>query len=293
MSDGVPRTVESIIRLQGAKDTKKDGIEDLPREPIPAAFIPFWENRIVLASKLRLNLKPILCFLGTHGKFPTAEKFGNSSVITSDDIHLLFKYVLKEPKFSDITKTVLLEAILKEKPIDAIVLQESRLGSNEILLLCEILKTNPTIEALVLTSNNIGDKGVQYIAELLKVNRRINDLALGDNSITDQGMRYLMEAYKENSNLIELRLEENKISSQGAGILAIAIASNPNLKLSVLHLRGNPLGDDGLELLLRALNKKADITQFNLDIGYNYLSDVSRERLRKFCEDNPKITVEY
>jgi hypothetical protein len=113
------------------------------------------------------------------------------------------------------------------------------------------LRSNSVITWLNLSSNkDVGARGAQALAEMLCVNTVLKELYLFGCSIGDEGARHLAVALQRNRMLQELDLCENGITHKGAAFAAV-LPFNQTLKR--LSLSFNPLGDDGVEALAKAV----------------------------------------
>jgi Ran GTPase-activating protein (RanGAP) involved in mRNA processing and transport len=82
---------------------------------------------------------------------------------------------------------------------------------------------------LSLSSNHLCDNGIQVLAKALTFNNSTLDtLALHSTGITDKGVEYLAEMLKTNRTMMELRLSGNEIGNQGVQLLAKALTHHNN-----------------------------------------------------------------
>lgn len=101
-------------------------------------------------------------------------------------------------------------------------------------LVC-VLKDNPPLQALRLNNNKIGDEGAKALAEALADNSTLISLELTNNWIGNDGANALTMALQHNISLKKLHLDRNNIEDDGVQGLANALKNNANLELLVLE----------------------------------------------------------
>nr|XP_061796618.1 NACHT, LRR and PYD domains-containing protein 12-like [Nerophis lumbriciformis] len=163
------------------------------------------------------------------------------------------------------------------------VLSQCQITEKGCISLAEALKLNPShLQELDLSHNNLSDEGVEIISKgLASPNCILQILGLKHCKITKRGCVYLAEALTLNpSHLQELHLCGNDLSDKGVEILSKEVASphgilkvlkaswcritkngcvflaealKLNFYLRELHLEGNNLSDEGVEILSKEL----------------------------------------
>ncbi|XP_057687833.1 uncharacterized protein LOC130904278 [Corythoichthys intestinalis] len=162
-------------------------------------------------------------------------------------------------------------------------LSQCQITEKGCISLAEALKLNPShLQELDLSHNNLSDEGVEIISKgLASPNCILQILGLKHCKITKRGCVYLAEALTLNpSHLQELHLCGNDLSDKGVEILSKEVASphgilkvlkaswcritkngcvflaealKLNFYLRELHLEGNNLSDEGVEILSKEL----------------------------------------
>ncbi|XP_043219233.1 ran GTPase-activating protein 1-like isoform X2 [Amphibalanus amphitrite] len=150
----------------------------------------------------------------------------------------------------------------------------SRLENPGALRLAEFFKRVKTMEKVVMPQNGIYHEGVQALAEALSENPALQHLDLNDNLLTPKGARALAKSLPKMEELRVLNLNDCLLRAAGARAVAAAIrGNNPKLEelhlafnevtraaavdlveaaagresLSLVHLDGNQLGEEGIE----------------------------------------------
>jgi hypothetical protein len=114
------------------------------------------------------------------------------------------------------------------------------------------LRSNSVITWLRLSYNkDIGPRGAKVLGEMLYVNTALKSLFLFDCGVGDEGAGHLAVALRRSRTLEELGLGSNGITHVGAAAIAAVLPFNQTLKH--LQLNDNPLGDDGVEVLTKAV----------------------------------------
>ncbi|XP_076989655.1 NACHT, LRR and PYD domains-containing protein 4 [Tamandua tetradactyla] len=120
-------------------------------------------------------------------------------------------------------------------------------------LLCEALRhPDCTLETLVLTYCNLSGSCWENLSEALLHNKSLIHLDLSANALEDNGFKLLCEVFKHtNSHLQSLCLVKCLITAEGCRYLASVLTHNQNLRY--LEIGCNPIEDDGVKLLCKAL----------------------------------------
>jgi Ran GTPase-activating protein (RanGAP) involved in mRNA processing and transport len=119
-------------------------------------------------------------------------------------------------------------------------------------LIASSLRSNNVLTWLNLGSNkDIGLRGAQALADMLCVNTLLKTLRVYTCRVGDEGAGRLAVALRRNRTLEGLALGGNGITHVGAAAVAFVLPFNQTLKH--LQFSNNPLGDDGLEVLAKAV----------------------------------------
>jgi Ran GTPase-activating protein (RanGAP) involved in mRNA processing and transport len=146
----------------------------------------------------------------------------------------------------------------------------------------------PKLEKLYLAGNSIGDEGARALAGALPSATALKVLNLESNSIGDEGARALVEALPSAMVLERLCLLFNKIGNERARTLAGALQNATVLK--DLYLSGNLIGDGGARALAEALPSAKEVRVRLLGLENNSIGDEAKAELRRACDGrSPKI----
>jgi Ran GTPase-activating protein (RanGAP) involved in mRNA processing and transport len=114
------------------------------------------------------------------------------------------------------------------------------------------LRSNSEVTELDLSGNTgIGARGTQALVEILCVNAALKVLWLNRCCVGDEGAGHLAVALRQNRTLDMLLLGGNGIRHVGAAAIAAMLPFNQTLKS--LQLNDNLLGDDGVDVLSKAV----------------------------------------
>lgn len=120
-----------------------------------------------------------------------------------------------------------------------------------------------SIKRLILTRMDLGFKSTEQIFAALVGNIFLEELVLNGNSCTDAAIPALAKTLKGHQNRFRLLgLGDNELTVESMNILAPVLAAHPYLQ--ELELQGNPLGDDGTDVLFKALRDNNTIESLNL-----------------------------
>uniref|UniRef100_A0A0G4IED2 Uncharacterized protein n=1 Tax=Chromera velia CCMP2878 TaxID=1169474 RepID=A0A0G4IED2_9ALVE len=148
------------------------------------------------------------------------------------------------------------------------------------------------IVELCLPSNLIEDELVQTLSEGLRgaAHASMLKLSLSHNKVGDVGAESLSELLKSPSLLEELDLSDNQVHAYGA--LRLGAALMENAKLTVLNLKMNRLGDEGVSHLAECLtacdNQQLALKELNL--ASNGATKRSLPSLCGFLKGNCTVT---
>lgn len=186
-----------------------------------------------------------------------------------------------EMKFKRIIKD------LNENKITELEIEEP-LTQEEIKVLSEEIKKNTSLQYLRIHDGQIGDDGASQLANMLKVNKSLKSLNLMGNRITNPGAMAIAEALKTNTSLTKLSLDGraldnrcigNTIGNKAAGKMAEMLIVNKTLQK--LNLRYNPIDEQGLNSLAKALNTNTSLQDFQF--GYYHHR---HKMIEEACERN-------
>jgi hypothetical protein len=131
-------------------------------------------------------------------------------------------------------------------------LEDCGLDAEAANMIALSLRSNNVVTLLNLScSQGIGPRGAQALCEMLCVNAAFNTLLLYECSVGDEGAGHLAVALRRNRTLVELQLGLNGITHVGAAGIAAVLSFNQTLKC--LGFDFNPIGDDGVEALAKAV----------------------------------------
>jgi len=109
------------------------------------------------------------------------------------------------------------------------------------------------IQTIRLTECEIGDEGAIALSRILGPGLR--ELCLTSNSVSDRGISEIAKALPACDSLERLLLDRNNIGDDGAKALGAHLLRSNVQELTLgSHLGGNPVGEEGVEALARALD---------------------------------------
>lgn len=204
---------------------------------------------------------------------------------------------------------------------------EGAIGDEGVRCICKLLTATPVLEVLDLLNNGITSLGCEFLGKALKVQgSKMKQLRLDNNPITSEGVRFLGEGLRQHSALDKLSLKYCGIDEKGIRPIQ-EILANINSQLRSLKLQGNPIGNEGMHQLLRAVECSESLQKINVadtalqlldweedrnsltevlaeqlvslmrkslliikyDIRFNPLHDGIADQMLKAVEANPKI----
>lgn len=168
--------------------------------------------------------------------------------------------------------------------IQIIRLTECEITDEGAVALSRLL--GPALKELCLTANSVGDRGISEIAKALSVCDSLDRLLLDRNSIGDEGAKAL-GAHLLRSNVQELtlgsHLGSNPVGEEGVEALARALndelpraAANRAGRLCALNLDGCIVGQRGAQALATNLPKSAIMA---LSVARGHLGDSGAEAI--------------
>ena len=107
---------------------------------------------------------------------------------------------------------------------------------------------NTSLSDLIMRECGVGVDGADHIGKMLLYNKSITYVDLSNNNIKDDGVKMLVEHLMSNATLKQLGLGANDITSIGAGYLSKLFTCNVGT-VNVIRLNGNPLEDEGVDLI--------------------------------------------
>lgn len=132
---------------------------------------------------------------------------------------------------------------------------------------------NNHLETLDLLENGITSLGCQFLGKAVaNPFSCIKHLKLDNNLIGNEGLEEISKGLRVNSCITKLSLKQCGIDARGARHIQDILA-NISTQIRSLKLQGNPLNNDGLYQVLRAVNINEMLEKINVaDIGLNLLA---------------------
>ncbi|XP_046572455.1 LOW QUALITY PROTEIN: leucine-rich repeat-containing protein 74A-like [Haliotis rubra] len=144
-----------------------------------------------------------------------------------------------------------IDALKNNLSLTCLDLSHNEFGEKGGEIIGSALNANDSLTDVDLSWNAIRNKGAVAIAKALKTNATLEVLDLSWNGFGSPGAESLQQALQVNTTLKALDLTNNRINSQAALKLALGLKKNFGLETLVLNL--NPLGDSGVEAILKAV----------------------------------------
>lgn len=114
-----------------------------------------------------------------------------------------------------------------------------------------------SIDVFVISCNAFGDSGLQHFFKAIEaVLSRVSSLEMFEVGMTDASIPMLASLLLANPNITRLKIGDNKITSVGMRLFA-GLHGEKLPGLSQLHLGGNPIGDEGIVYLARAIARQS------------------------------------
>ncbi|PVD24929.1 hypothetical protein C0Q70_15423 [Pomacea canaliculata] len=149
------------------------------------------------------------------------------------------------------------------------------------------LSVNDGISDLDLSWNSIRRKGAAALANGLKVNTTLEVLDLSWNGFGLEGAIALQKALQVNTSLRVLDISNNRLDAQCALKLAIGLRKNRGLETLILNL--NPLGDEGIEAILKSVTAHPSMRLLSLEeMGIN---QTNLHRIKELEQDKGMIIL--
>ncbi|XP_067685283.1 leucine-rich repeat-containing protein 74B-like [Haliotis asinina] len=145
----------------------------------------------------------------------------------------------------------LIDALKNNVSLTCLDLSHNEFGEKGGEIIGTAFSANDSLTDVDLSWNAIRNKGAVAIAKALKTNATLEVLDLSWNGFGSTGAESLEQALQVNTTLKALDLTNNRINCQAALKLALGLKKNFGLETLVLNL--NPLGDSGVEAILKAV----------------------------------------
>ncbi|XP_041038238.1 ribonuclease inhibitor-like [Carcharodon carcharias] len=184
------------------------------------------------------------------------------------------------------------EKLLKKMGSRSCKLHTLRLSSTTLtersgMALGAALRDNPALRNLDLSSNELKDEGARLIFQALEeTHSQIEKLWLQDISLTHVSCEALGSFLRSSKDLTTLHLKENPIGDQGLSLLSAGLGRSA-CQLQTLRLDTAALGDVGVQDLIRVLVGRRSITE--LTLPYNSISDASINALSHLVKTSPSL----
>ncbi|XP_065887341.1 NACHT, LRR and PYD domains-containing protein 3-like isoform X2 [Dysidea avara] len=115
------------------------------------------------------------------------------------------------------------------------------------------------LQELNLYANDLTVAGVGHVMKVvMKSSVSLKALNVGRNPIGDDGISLMLEELQHRNTLNELRVQGCRLSAKGASSVGKFLK---NCTLEVLDMGGNPIGDDGLSLVIDCLQHNKTLTK--------------------------------
>lgn len=165
----------------------------------------------------------------------------------------------------------LFSSILTVYPfLRVIQLHHCGLDDDSMLFLVEYIKSyRPTpdrnpfgIQVLEIPGSKITSRGAGYVGKLMSENSTIERLVVDFTYFGDEGAQALCEGLRWNGSLKYFSMQHCNITGTGMNVVASRVIKGSNVKY--LSLRGNPLGEEGIVEIGRALAIGTQIEELDL-----------------------------
>ena len=128
----------------------------------------------------------------------------------------------------------LFSALLHNKIVIFLTIQDTQLTQECISSLCNLLANNQSLAYLDLNNCSIGDKEVSDITKSLMLNNTLKELVFFKNPlISSASAETLSKLIINNSTLTKISIRGTSISSKGVLLLLQSLSVNKRLKLSL------------------------------------------------------------
>jgi len=162
--------------------------------------------------------------------------------------------LLCDVKLSDADINALTPAVKTSTSLRSLSLYGSGITASAAKVLAEALASHEFLTMLDLGCNALGAKGVEDVTTALLHNSTLLNLGMGSTDMQDAGATAMSHVLRMNCSLTEVYLNSNNITEVGAQELAGALVFNDSSRLSKLFLFGNPLGEAGINEMVKLRN---------------------------------------
>ncbi|KAK3792022.1 hypothetical protein RRG08_042888 [Elysia crispata] len=132
---------------------------------------------------------------------------------------------------------------------------------------------------LDLSWNCLRKDGATAIANSLRLNRTLEVLDLNWNGFGIEGATGLARSLPVNTTLKVLDLTNNRLDWKAAQKLAPGLKKNKSLETLILNM--NPLGEVGVDCVLKALNGHSTVKFLGLEVSTRVTTHCRREKLTR------------
>ena len=115
-----------------------------------------------------------------------------------------------------------MDSLLNHPTIDAVILDECNIGSNDAVV--EAVLPALELNEVVLQNNGISSYGARLISGSLALNPMVLVLDLEGNLLQDAEANMIAKSLKSNTNLVKLRMSNNQFTERGLLNLMRAVA---------------------------------------------------------------------
>jgi len=175
-------------------------------------------------------------------------------------------------------------------PLRDLELDHNNFGDDGMMILADGVARNSHLKLLSVAKCSIGDAGiVALVTAILDSHCEIERLDLSRNRFGVEGLELLWQLVKSSPTLTTLILKSCGITSADIRGLANVVQGNGSAVLTQLDLRGNPLGDLGVEHLAAALSIAPNPRLSSIDLQSTGISDVCLSVWRDCLLENDVI----
>ncbi|XP_065917427.1 leucine-rich repeat-containing protein 74B-like isoform X3 [Dysidea avara] len=177
--------------------------------------------------------------------------------------------------------------VLSHHPVEDLCMVESHVGDEGIRMLLSHLNEDNSghpLEMIDLTDNNLTVVGAKLLLKIvMNSSVTLNSMDVSSNPIGDDGISLLIEGMKGNKVLENLSADNCEITIKGVCCIAEFLKSS-NQSLEILSLCSNKIGDDGVSMIVDALQGNNTLTQLMMDQceisvkGATYIAELIRTK---------------
>lgn len=159
------------------------------------------------------------------------------------------------------------------KHLKTIRLWKVRTEDEGVRAICNYIEKAQTIEYLDLLDNDITPLGCEFLGKVLGAGSPIVKLKLDHNCFGTDGLRNLTVGLSKNSTIEKLSLKYCKLDEHSSRYLQDILA-NINTKMKSVKLQGNPLKNEGVFQLLRAVEFNESLEKLKIpDVQMSVIGD--------------------